>query len=244
MIVDHQTHWYPEAAFRLLDGTGGYPRAERRGDTWYVQAARGCELGYPPSHYELDLHLASMDEHGIDAMVAATAGLGDVARLDIGLAVELTQLLNEEYARAQRDHPGRFFGLACLPLQAPDRAVAMLEQALGGLGLRGLYVPSNLAGEPIVRDDLLPVYETVAAAGRPLVLHPSMATVMSRAYGRFGREIEMTGVALRHQPRCARALLRGRHGRRAGPCRSPPAPQRRTALRRRPYRQPRRCATR
>lgn len=92
-----------------------------------MQAAPGFEPGYPPRHYEVDLHLASMDEHGIDAMVAAMAGLGDAAGLDIGLAVELTQLLKRS-TRAQRDHPGRFFGLACLPLQAPDAPEVRLER--------------------------------------------------------------------------------------------------------------------
>jgi predicted TIM-barrel fold metal-dependent hydrolase len=191
VLVDHQAHWYPAAAFDLILGRTEFPRAHRAGDGYIFEPVPGIRMAYPATHVELELHLEDMERHGVDVMVSSPAGLGDVARLDPVLAVELCDVLNAEAAEAQEDHPAHFRGLAVLPLQVPDKAIAMLDEAIGNRGLHGLYLPANLAGDPVAAEDLLPVYERLAALSAPLVLHPTASSAMAPTYGRFGPAVEM-----------------------------------------------------
>lgn len=188
MIVDHQAHWCPPEAFALM-GT----RTQQRGDTWYVQMGHGQERAYRPSLYDLEAHVNDMDRHGIDAMLSSPGSIGDLSAMEVSRATELAELLNAANGRAQRELAGRFFGLAVVPLRAPDAALELLERALSEHDLRGLCVPPNIGGEPIVSESLMPLYVRLAELGRPLVIHPTARTVMASAYGRFVPQLETIG---------------------------------------------------
>lgn len=185
MIVDHQSHWIPEAAFSLLG-----PAAERRGDRWWVTFEAGHELSYGAEFFDLATHFADLDRHGVDAILSSPGSAGDLSRMPLEVAVELAEIYNGEAARAQRESGGRFLGLAVVPLQDPDVAVKTLDRALAEHQLKGLCVPPNIDGRPIAEDTLLPVYARLGEAGRPLVIHPTTHTVMSAAYAGFRRELE------------------------------------------------------
>jgi aminocarboxymuconate-semialdehyde decarboxylase len=186
VIVDHQTHWCPPEAFALMGR-----RAERRGDTWYVQIGHGQERSYEPSFYDLQKHIEDMDRHGVGAMLSSPGSLGDLSSLEPAAAIEVAELLNEASGRAQREFEGRFFGLAVLPLRVPDAAVRLLERAMVQHDLRGLCVPPHVAGEAIVSDALLPLYVRLAELGRPLVIHPTARTVMAATYDRFVPQLDV-----------------------------------------------------
>lgn len=162
MIVDHQTHWYPPAYFEAIRGRRDVPRAERTADGWRYEPREGVEHRFTDEWLSLDGQLAAMEAAGIGAMVSSPALLGDVAHLERPLAVELTTLLNEESADAQRAHAGRFLGLAMAPLDEPD----VLSRAHAD-GLRGLCVVANGAA------GALPLYRRADELGMTPFLHPS-----------------------------------------------------------------------
>ena len=59
-----------------------------------------------------------------------------------------------------------------------DTAAALreLERAVHDLGLRGVFLPSHIGGEPVDDPRFEPLYARCAALGVPLVLHPSVPT--------------------------------------------------------------------
>lgn len=185
MIVDHQSHWIPAEAFRMLGS-----RAEKRGDRWHVEISPGIERSYGPEFYDLDTHLADMDRHGVDSMLSSPGSAGDLTRLVPEAAVELAEIFNSEAADAQRDLGDRFLGLAVLPVLQPDVAVRMLDRAIVEQGLRGLCVPSNFKEKSIVCEDMLPIYSRLAELRRPLVIHPTNRTVMASVYSGLPPEFE------------------------------------------------------
>ena len=188
VIVDHQSHWIPANAFRLLGS-----RADRRGSRWYVEISPGIERSYGPEFYDLETHVADMDRHGVGAMLSSPGSAGDLSRLPLTTAAELAELYNLEAAQAQQELDGRFIGLAVVPLQDPDTALRLLNHALVDQGLRGLCVPPNLNERSIVNDELMPVYSRLAELGRPLVLHPTNRTVLASAYDALPPEFERIG---------------------------------------------------
>jgi len=60
-----------------------------------------------------------------------------------------------------------------LPMQDPDVAVAVLDDALD-LGLRGVCMLSSIEGRPIASDETLPVFRCLGEFRGPLVLHPAV----------------------------------------------------------------------
>jgi predicted TIM-barrel fold metal-dependent hydrolase len=195
VVVDHQTHWYPRAAWERLLERPDYPRARCRDGAWFYQAAPDDEVALGPPWMELQAHFDDMDAHGVDAMVCTAAGLpgiGDVSMLELSEATEMARLVNHEMADAQREHPDRIIGLCVLPMQDPDCALEVLEQAISGLGLKGVSMHSNINGEAIVDVRTEPVYARIAELGVPIVLHPTLHTAMSGTYARFGTMFEAT----------------------------------------------------
>lgn len=195
MLVDHHVHWYPPAFIETLVGRDRFPRAERAEDGGYIyefdEEPLGSRWSFARRFFDLDYQLADMDEHGVDVSVLTPTVMGDVTRLELSEARETLDLLNEEYSRAQREHPGRLRALAMLPLQDTSAALETLDHAIADLGLAGVCINTNVAGHSLGSDELLPVYRRIEELGVPIVLHPAnrslvFPTVKNAQAGRVG----------------------------------------------------------
>jgi len=131
---------------------------------------------------DLEQQFADADAHGIDVLISSPNHLGEVLDLEAAVATDFLELLNAEVASTAREHPGRFIGLAMLPLQDGEAALQVLESAFAQ-GLRGVLVPASIAGRPIASDDTLPIYKRMEELGLPLFLHPC---VLSNTFGTTG----------------------------------------------------------
>jgi predicted TIM-barrel fold metal-dependent hydrolase len=94
---------------------------------------------------------------------------------DQGLADELARLVNERTAEHVRAAPGRFAGLAVLPLPNVDRALAELRHALDDLGLDGVTLLSNVAGTYLGDPAWDPLFDELDRRGAYVFLHPTAA---------------------------------------------------------------------
>ncbi|MFT3865136.1 MAG: amidohydrolase family protein [Solirubrobacterales bacterium] len=173
-VIDHQAHWYTPARLDQVTGREDFPRARRDEEGGYLyEEAPGEVSRLSPRFFDLDLQLAAMDGFDIDHAVISPNLLGEVTWMPVEEATAVTELINEETARAQREHPDRLTGLAMLPMQDGEAALGALDRAIGELDLRGVCVLSNIAGRPIVNDDTRAVFARVAELDVPLFLHPS-----------------------------------------------------------------------
>jgi aminocarboxymuconate-semialdehyde decarboxylase len=185
MPIDCQAHWYPRAFFEALIDRDGYPRARREGGGLVYDFGPGASLPVGPQYVELEVQLAMLETASVDCVVSSPAGF-PVHSFPADEGIALAQLLNGELAAAQRAHPGRFVGLATLPLQDADASLAILDEAVAD-GLRGVHLPSNVDGEPLASGRLRPVWARLAALSLPVFLHPTR-TVFARELERFGLE--------------------------------------------------------
>jgi len=173
-VVDCQWHWHPTAFLEAHVGRAQPPRAVRSGGGYlYEVSAEEIWRFDAPRFHDLETQVAHMELAGIDAAIVSPSVVGDVNDREPSEARELSLLLNEELSRAQALFPGRVQGLAVLPLADVGAALETLEDAIDRLGLKGVMVPGNVAGQSIADRRLWPVYEELDRRGLPLFLHPT-----------------------------------------------------------------------
>ncbi len=114
----------------------------------------------------------AMERHEIDAALISTgppgAFLGDQEQ-----ANERARVANEEIAAIVRGAPGRFAGLALLPLPDVDAAVAELEHALDELELDGVVLLTSVAGTYLGDGAWDPLFAELERRRAFVFVHPS-----------------------------------------------------------------------
>jgi predicted TIM-barrel fold metal-dependent hydrolase len=183
-LIDHQTHWFPRAALDALVGRKRLPRVEKSGAGYVLEIAEGAQLALGSALVDLDVQLGEAAAHGVEVLVSSPVTLGEVMHLDGSEAAALLDELNAEVGRAQREHAGRFVGLAMLPMHDPARAREVLDRAILEHDLRGVCVLASIEGAPIGAQATLPVFRRIEELGVPVFLHPA---VRSRSFPGAGR---------------------------------------------------------
>ena len=180
-IVDCQTHVFPDAYADLLTRAQGGAVRATGGDgvfTLDYHAPNGEHLqrfALRVEDYSLKRKLADMNAAGVDVSVLSI-NLPTPDLLGPELAEEGARVANDAVAELCDRHPDRFVGLAVLPLPNIAAAIAELDRALDKLDMRGVFLPSHIAGMPLDDPSLEPFYAHVAARRVPLVLHPTVPT--------------------------------------------------------------------
>jgi aminocarboxymuconate-semialdehyde decarboxylase len=184
MIIDCQWHLYPRAFYEALYGRERYPKASPAGDDVIYEPAPGVVFRMTRQYTDLETQMELSEQAGIQTVVSATAGLG-IDSFPASEGRDLALLLNELAADAEKRYPGRFIGLAALPLRDTDLALEVLDDAVGRLGLRGTFFHSNIGGQGLDAQRLDPLYGRIEQLGLPLFLHPTRS-VMASALQDYG----------------------------------------------------------
>jgi 2,3-dihydroxybenzoate decarboxylase len=120
-----------------------------------------------------EYRLPEMDAHGIDTQVLSLTAPGIQMQPDTRIAVADARAANDFLATVVGEHPGRFEGLAALPLQDPRQAAAELRRAVGELGLRGALVNDHTLGHYLDEPQYEPFWDALQDLGVPLYIHPN-----------------------------------------------------------------------
>ncbi len=87
-------------------------------------------------------------------------------------AYDLSRMLNDHLAQVVAEHPDHFFGLATLPMQAPDLAVKELTRAVRELGLCGIQIGSHVNEWNLEQPELREVFAAAEELGACVFVHP------------------------------------------------------------------------
>jgi aminocarboxymuconate-semialdehyde decarboxylase len=109
---------------------------------------------------------------GVDLQVLSVAPPQYYYWTDPALGRRLARLQNEHLAELVAAHPDRFAGLATVPLQDVDGAVAELDFAVDELGLRGVEICTNVNGVDLDDRRFRPFFARVADLDVVVLLHP------------------------------------------------------------------------
>lgn len=209
MIYDVHAHCIP-AEFRTW--------LERRGDAVdaaLVDSARGPQVRFAdkvttgPLREDLtdyEGRVADLDRMGIDVQVLS--GWIDLTGYELSspAAAEYSNAHNEALAGEAARAPDRFRTLGTVPLQDPDAAIAVLERAMGELGMKGVEIATTIDSRyPHRWEGLDGFWEAAQDLGAFVLLHPMRpltgvdldAFFMSNSVGRPAEStIALSGLIL------------------------------------------------
>lgn len=127
--------------------------------------------------------LADMDRLGIERQVLSPMPELLSYWMSAADGTAICRFLNETIAAMVASAPGRFDGLAAVPLQDVEAGIRELEHAVRELGLAGVELGSNINGKPIGHADFAPFFEAAARLGAAVFVHPLRPVGMDRLVG-------------------------------------------------------------
>jgi len=172
--IDVHAHFYPERFLKSLADEGGPADAKIEyvgpGRPVLVRGASRLELD--ATYWDLDLRLRRMNAQGVTIhALSLTTPMVHWASPDRG--VTLARQVNDAMVEAHTAFPARFVGLATLPLQDVALAMQELDRVAGLKAMRGVYLPTHVAGRELSDPALFPIYERCEALDLPVLLHPT-----------------------------------------------------------------------
>jgi len=126
---------------------------------------------FPRGGHDLERRFRDMDAAEVDMQVVSNTPQTFLYSQEPELTAATARLQNDQIAKLVAAHPGRFLGIATLPMQAPERAAAELARAMGQ-GLRGAHIGSNINGKNLDDPALEPVWARAAELGAFILIHP------------------------------------------------------------------------
>jgi len=116
--------------------------------------------------------IEDMDRTGIDVQALSAAPPQFYYWTDPTLGRRLARMQNENLASIVHDHPDRFVGLATVPMQDVDAAVAELEHCVTELDMRGVEICTNVNGLDLDDPRFRLFFAAAAELDVPVLLHP------------------------------------------------------------------------
>lgn len=190
IVIDTDSHFLPSDAFeddaaRRRFGSR-WPRfqMDALGRDWIVfperfeklsplQRSMPCSLipgKHSPGYYDAAARVEWLDQAGIDIQVLVPSPASFTYDLESEIGVAVCRSYNDAIARVLQRHPGRFIGLAVLPMQDPLAAIEELERTTE-LGIQAPLVISNVNGRNLDDYQFWPVYARMEELGVPLIVH-------------------------------------------------------------------------
>lgn len=204
-VVDFHGHLAVPAADALVAGTSGLAAelaAEQRAHSPASLAANRAQLQrLAPKLTDVTTRLADLDAMGVDIQVVGPMPMHHYWA-DPDLAINLARTVNAAVAAHCATAPDRLYGLGTVPLQHPDLAVALLDQAVNDHGLYGISVSTTVDDRELADPAHDVVWQRAEELGAIVFVHPWGCSLGERLATNYlgntvGQPVETT-VALSH----------------------------------------------
>jgi len=181
LSVDCQSHLFIPELVALMEKRKTSPHVYRKDGGTYI-VVNDWVRRLMPKHMDVDAKLADMDASGIGISALSINDPGPELFAKDGLAI--ARMVNDAIADVAKNHPSRFFGLMVLPLQDMDASLAEMERCVNKLGMKGILLYSNLAGEFPDEERFRPMFAHAHRLDLPVLLHPAypMTFQATKAY--------------------------------------------------------------
>ncbi|MFG2941194.1 amidohydrolase family protein [Streptomyces sp. NPDC048282] len=132
-----------------------------------------------PRLTDVAVRLAAMDAQGVDVQLVSPSPSHYHYWADAQLADRVCRLANEGTAGHCAKAPDRLYGLGLVPLQHPELAPELLDDALAQ-GLRGVEISSHAPGRELSDPAYEPFWARAEETGALVLLHPFGCTLDER----------------------------------------------------------------
>jgi aminocarboxymuconate-semialdehyde decarboxylase len=182
LTIDIHCHVLTEAAEAMFRAAGQIERRPR--DVYANQRTREVNREQAArtrtQFTSVDKRLADMDVMGIDIQAITPAPNQTYYDTPADLGIATARVINDNIADITARHPDRFVGLGTVPFQAPELAIAELDRLHRSLGLRGIEIATNVAGEDLSADRFRKVFAKAEELGLTIFMHPTGFTEARR----------------------------------------------------------------
>ncbi|HZA23090.1 MAG TPA: amidohydrolase family protein [Dehalococcoidia bacterium] len=170
--IDIHAHIAPGKAVQLKDGQDwhGFTKVEQGGRHFLLRDSRRYGL-HPNYLWTPEERIANMDSLNVDVHVLSTwVGLYNYD-LPPEVGVATSRECNDYVAELSKRWPQRFAGLATLPMQDVNAAIAELERSVTQLGLKGAQINDHVNGRTLEEPEFLPFWQAVEQLGALIFFH-------------------------------------------------------------------------
>ena len=172
--IDIHHHFVPKQLLEEARRHGkalGVDLTESQG-RYALSFAGSTPHGLQPGLLDIDRRIEIMDrgQIAIATLEANTNSLG--YRLNAEQGQAWAKLYNDCVNQFVRQHPGRFVGMAIVPLQDPVRAAQVLEHAVVELQFRGAFIGTNVNGQYYNVKDFDPFWAKAQELDVLVIMHP------------------------------------------------------------------------
>ena len=181
MKFDVHNHAIPETALELLRSDPSYGVA-LTGRRW--RGGVHVDFDVVPSFVEPAAKLNELEAKGLDAAVISVAPMLFYYHVGEEAGERMAVASNQGLAAFCAAQPDRLAWLASVPMQAPERATAVLRDAVAA-GCVGVEVGTGVAGRRLDEDDFEPFWSTAAELDLPVTLHPAYTEGVNPALAPF-----------------------------------------------------------
>src|SRR5688500_9116857 len=173
MNIDLHNHVVPQTIVDALmqkPERYGMSIEEKDGKRWFNSHGRLAELA--PVFYDADAKVEWMDANNLD-VAAISAGPPIYfywLRPEIGL--EAAKLANDGIAQMVAKRPDRLRGMAHLPMQDPDAAIAELERVVKEHQFKAVELGTSIEGKPLANPRFRKILKTIEQLDCFVFAHP------------------------------------------------------------------------
>ena len=174
MRIDFHNHVIPA---RMIDAIVQMPgafaaRVEGEGSARRVVHAQGYAYPLFAEFHDAQAKLESMDRMGVDVAVISPAPPMFYYWADVDVAVEAAGLVNDGIADMVAANPARLRGMATIPLQHPDAAIAEMERVVREYAFKAIEIGTSVEGEQLAEPRFRPILRRAQDLGITVFAHP------------------------------------------------------------------------
>ncbi len=172
--VDIHNHVIVPEAAKMVEGM------QRPEDDAFFQYSGEKSAAYNAEHFPAlrpkmvgpEVRIPDMDRMGIQIDALAIGPPQYYYWTEPSLGAELSGIQNDAIASMVAGTPGRFVGMATLPMQDPGRAAAELERAVTQLGFPGASISTSVNGIDYDRPEYREFWAKAQELDATIILHP------------------------------------------------------------------------
>src|SRR5665647_1511820 len=174
MRIDLHSHVIPQ---RIIEAIGDDPHTfaahtEGAGADRRIVHDQGYVYPLFAEFSDPQAKLEAMDRKGIDVSVISPAPPMFYYWADADLALKVASLVNDGVADMVARNPARLRGMASVPMQHPDAAIAELERVVREYGFKAIEIGTSVEGAQLAEERFRPVLRRAAELGVFVFAHP------------------------------------------------------------------------
>ena len=174
MQIDIHSHVIPDRIVAAIAANPKRFRARIEGEGAARKVIHDQGYVYPlfEEFRRVEAKLSAMDRKGIDISVISPAPPMFYYWADADLALEVAGLVNDGVADMVGARPDRLRGMATVPMQHPDAAVAELERVVRAYGFKAVEIGTSIEGAQLAEERFRPLLRRACELNVFVFAHP------------------------------------------------------------------------